>query len=216
MNRILLSIKKKRRRKKEDIIREGDIVKIIEPYEFIRCGYPLTLKDASKLLKENDSYNQLRIEFIKLLYKKERESSDGPLTTFAFSDTKFKHQIKNDIESILAKIYLYEHNYGGNKRTLHTVYRKSLLNVRAKVKKIRYHKTGTYVPKWSSVSYEGEYDYEPAYLSNEQTHKILFVELLEDGGREEGVVLNSFLSVSWCGHTYWIEDTNVIKLTEDC
>ena len=49
------------RKKKEQVIRIGDRIKVINPEIFMRCGYPLTIQDGIKMLspEEIKCINQL-------------------------------------------------------------------------------------------------------------------------------------------------------------
>jgi hypothetical protein len=72
------------------------------------------------------------------------------------------------IADALAYNYAYYNNFGGRERKLYTYSQPELKGVFCKVYYVKFVKTGLYNP--STGSHE---DYEPAYLSNVETHKIL-------------------------------------------
>ena len=77
----------------------------------------------------------------------------------------------------LAYEYLISHKFGGNERKIYTFTDKRLKGKKAKVDSIKYVKTGIRVPASGGHDYYGEYDYEPAHLSEEKTCKILTLSL---------------------------------------
>ena len=93
--------------------------------------------------------------------------------------------------------------FGGNERKIYTEEVGIHDGVKADVVDIHYVKTGTYVRGFGS-SYDewtGEYDYDPSYLTDQKTHKILTLNYIgnifvkEDADR--------------------IEDINVVKIHKE-
>ena len=199
MNRKIAGMRKKRSRGKEDIIRIGDIVKIVHPFKFIRCGYSLTLNTCMELILQDEKYMKIKLA-IAMLINKNIQAPISTLLDFTYS-LSLPNNLDYEIDRLLSKVYITEHNFGGPQRTLHTEHKEKLKGLEAEVLDIKYHKTGTYTPGYScSYYYEEGPDYCPAYLSDELTHKILCLKLSK--GNSE---------YHW-GEAFWIEDINVVKI----
>ena len=124
---------------------------------------------------------------------------NNPDRTFQSGGQKSKEYYK--ILEALAYIRLKFKNFGGRERTLHAQVIEEFKNREAVVTNIKVVKTGTYHPashNWGSL----EVDYEPAYLTNAKTHKLLEVEIF-------GVRSEDFRE--WLG-CYKIEAKNVEKI----
>ena len=147
---------------KKDIIRVGDKVKIIKPEFFVRCGYPLCLQDACDIVKE--TYKEKICDFIQNI---------GITTTKLFSTIENDNDFLNTFDKIvkaLAYDYVRANKFGGAERTIHTITEEVFQNKFMIVKEIQLVKTGIYIGTYS-FGYEGEFD--PPYLSDQKTHKIL-------------------------------------------
>jgi len=157
---------KKEKQLKDNIIRVNDIIKIINPTIFIRCGYPLELKKVTEMIG---------IEFYDTIKKFVQEvvKYDKPILKIKFTNPEKEFE---DISRCLAYRYIRRHNFGGNKKVFYTLYVPELEDCFCMVEKIRMIRTGQYRPDCSSgPSQDGEYDYEPACLIEPQYHKILTV-----------------------------------------
>jgi len=213
MNRKIAGMRKKRSRGKEDIIRVGDTIKITQPYLFIRCGYSLTLEKCRELILQDEKYMKIKQE-IAILINKQIKTPTSNLLDYN-NTTCLPNNLDYEIDNLLAKIYITANNFGGPQRTLHTKYDEKLKGLKAEVLDIKFHKTGTYTPGYSCANYyDGGADYCPAYLSDEQTHKILCINLLSDVLFPPITKQNTWTPADayYWGDAIWIEDTNVVKI----
>lgn len=171
-------------------IRIGDCIKVIEPQEFVRCGYPMTIQDAKEKLQKDQ-----------LL----RQEVDGLMARVAlkhgihYVGPGFATPIHSRIMSALGYLSLKMQDFGGNQRRIHTRINESLRGLIAEVTEKRRVMTGDYCSGSSSTSYDGEIEYEPAGLANARTHVILSCQ-----GRRDGYGYISFE----------IEQVHVEKLTK--
>lgn len=140
-------------KKDPKIIRVGDMVKIINPKFFVRCGYPMDFKEAFGFVDRN--YNAPIHKLIK-----EIEPVAGPLHGKTFDAYE-------KIVRVFAYEYMKMNRFGGPERRIYTREIRKQLSETCRVLDIRFVKTGTYV--------RGAYE-EPPYLSNEQAHKILMLD----------------------------------------
>jgi len=156
---------KKEKQLKDNIIRINDIVKIINPNIFIRCGYPLELKKVTEMIG-TEFYDTIK----KFVYDIIKYSNKD-------YEIKFNHPEKEfeDISRCLAYRYIRKHKFGGNKKEIYTLYVPELEDCFCLVEKVRIVRTGEYRSDYSSQNQDGEYDYEPACLLEPQYHKILTV-----------------------------------------
>lgn len=157
----------------KDIIRKGDKVKIITPNMFIRCGYPFSLDDARKEIddKHRDKINEFLHSFgfgkPLILFEKEIRSVDNKGLP---EDDPVYRKVRDAIAYELVR----SRKFGGRERSIHTRYEKECEGKIFKVEYINYVHTGTYHDGYFSRG--GYYDppeYDPPYLENEKTHKIL-------------------------------------------
>ena len=157
--------------KQDDIIRVEDRVKIIYPYFVERVGYPMSHVKACDHVIDNHLKDVQEFTFHicnKLINKNNALMS--PSTA----------HVEKRIISALAYYYVGQKRFGGNKRKIYTKYYSKYKNVVVRVDKIKFVKTGIYnrgsqFSGYSDLGYYEEYD--PAYLSNEQTHKLLCIYL---------------------------------------
>jgi hypothetical protein len=149
------------------IIRIGDKVRILEPNLFVRCGYPLCLDDMRKIVVRDHSGNIENL--LKLV---------GEVSSITFLEDNDNPSREFDkIRDVLAYILLKKKHFGGTRRSIHTEVNEKLRGKIVEVIDIFFVKTGTYSPD-SYYSWDGEY--EPPYLANEETHKILSFDKLEN------------------------------------
>jgi hypothetical protein len=137
-------------KKDENTIRVSDEVRIINPVFFIRCGYDYSLKDAKAEVTQKYS-NQIH-----LLLQQIKEYN-YPM------DQNYKTRYI-EIEHSLAKGILKHKINNFSERKIYTMEVPTMKDMKFYVIRIRFVKTGTYMPG---------YDDESPSLSNMKTHKIL-------------------------------------------
>ncbi len=133
----------------------GDIVRVDTPLLVVRVGYPLGLADV-------------REEACLLLQRLTPE--------IGCLDYREGRKIRRALEYILLK----RKGYGGDKRSIHTTYHGAWKHAEATVERIRYAKTGIYTPGCGGSSNDSG-DYDPPYLGDEKTHRILSLRSWEHG-----------------------------------
>ena len=94
---------------------------------------------------------------------------DGPRMV-SYPETVF-----NKIASAIAYGRLRRDGFGGRQRTIHTVECHELAGAATTVDRWFFVKTGTYVPGHFHRDLDGEGDYDPPYLEDEKTHRILML-----------------------------------------
>lgn len=189
------------RKRDQKIIRVGDVVEVIKPQVFIRCGYPLCLMDIAETL---DRYDEDIYEFLNKIMDKENPTNKGgkfavELSLFA---ERIEHIAAYKVRHAIAYQILKEKGFGGNERSIFTEEKPFIVHRKYVVDSIKYVKTGTYTParyKHSSYYYDDGDNYEPAYLTDEKTHKILTLK-------------TSFLFTLMYIPKFQIEATNVEKV----
>ena len=187
---------------KPNIVRVGDCVKVINPIIFIRCGYPMGVNEAQKDVEEHFGKNIKDLIYsIRNCEKLVQEHSlDAPLITLqeTTEDRLYRRVLRE-----LAYARLQMKNYGGKERSLHTEVFEPIRGNTYWVSRITIHKTGTYCKGWSNQTWDGDYDFQPNYLENEKTHKILelytskysaLVEKAQEEGKENTVKYEPELS----------------------
>lgn len=211
MERKIAGMSKKRSKKPDSIIREGDYVKIVLPYRFLRCGYALTLHDCHNRMANDPKYKKMLQDLVNVIIGYDENAL---LKRLKFDESRIiPARIRYKLEDVVAQMYMLDHNFGGPDRTLHTSFGRSLIGLRGKVVGIKFHKTGTYTPGWGySDYYGGDYEYQPAFLDNEKTHKLLQLEIVEEDENNFKAKDMYDLEFHWYGEHMWIEDINVKKL----
>ena len=155
-------------KKQDTIIRVGDTIQIISPYQFIRVGYPLGIKD----LKSESSFVQNTMiqihQFLTQLgyHSTNRSFSSVPCTVIVDDTT-------NKIFDILVYEELKKRNFGGNERGIKEEYNQDLKDYKSKVTKIQYIKTGI---RQRSKSSKGKYFH---VLTDQHTYKVLYLDYLK-------------------------------------
>ena len=145
------------------IIRRGDKVKILVPWLFVRCGYPKCLKSEVKVVEE-----EYRKDIVSLLEKV------GGMKPCIVPGTTAKERVGIDkISREIAYLRLSQNGCGGNERMIHTKDVEEHLNAIVTVDDTKFCKTGRRVAPSYVHTMDGP-DFEPGYLSNEKTHKILY------------------------------------------
>jgi hypothetical protein len=151
---------------KQTIYHVGDKVRIVEPLQVVRVGYPLTMTDASNAAEEE--YADKILPFMRDL---------GLIQNDHFGGMNFDGRLYNDLLNALASHWIRSKGFGGKERKIYTEVNERLRGTSGwTVLSKRHVKTGTYCSGGYSGGYDGEPDYDPPYLSNEQTHTLLTIE----------------------------------------
>jgi len=158
--------------KKDNIIRVGDTVKIIKPYFFKRCGYPMSFEDACDSVRTiyKDKISSFILD-VRLIDKPNKD-----ISILEDKNSKEFNKTFDKIVSALAYDYIRANKFGGKEKTIHTIYSPNYKNCLMEVEKIKFVKTGIYTSgSWFGGDGYSEDDYTPAYLNKEKTHKILYM-----------------------------------------
>lgn len=154
--------------RKKPPFRVDDLIKIVTPQVFIRCGYPLCKADALKALDESDVGEKVK-ELLKSV--KMRSHVKLHLVSTPVMTTDYRK-----ILDVFATGWLFQRNFGGPERTIHTKERPELKGKVFQVVSQKFHKTGTYYPGNCSRGYYGDDDAEPPGLADMKTHRILLLD----------------------------------------
>lgn len=155
--------------KKLDIIRRGDIVKVLNPIGFYRTGYDYTYETARLEVREKKSQEikdfiiQLGFGDADFLPKEKQIADDGLYRTLeaAIAHKWFRMERPRDAERKLYTKPLQQWVLDGTFKVLST------FNT----------KTGQCVPPSGGYSaWDGEYDYEPGYLDGMKNHQIYILD----------------------------------------
>ena len=146
---------------KKYVIRPGDTVRIINPEFFLRCGYPLSLKDGIKMVLEDE---------------KDKELFHGLCDHFGISITNPRKDYYRIID-ILAYYKIRNSGFGGRERKIYTRKVEEAKGHEFTVLSKKMVMTGHYVPG-TNFSYFDECEHEPPYLEGAKSHMILY---LHDG-----------------------------------
>lgn len=176
--------------KKKVRIRKGDLVQIVKPEMFIRCGYPLTVREvkASFYDVKGEPKEDERYQKIMEVFKSVGVDVDGslshegiPLIGPRGKDVLRKKSINKIIDALAYEIVRAK-GFGGNERKLYTKDVPALAGNVYRVCNKKVCVTGTYSPSsGSGYDYWGESDYEPATLDNAKTHVILSLDYVSEG-----------------------------------
>lgn len=177
--------------KKKNIIKVGDWVKIINPEFFVRCGYPLCLADTREEMTEQ--HGKEVDDFICKILKFESKAD------ILFNSSSYKREAcRFKIIDALSRFDIYLKGFGGRERKIYT---KHIPDHQGKIYRVfekSFKVSGVYVPGFSHTGYNGEYDYEPAYLDRPKRHNLLH--------------LSSYTVENW---TLSIYDDSQLNIIED-
>jgi hypothetical protein len=152
---------------KKDIIRVGDKVRVVTPRVFVRCGYPKTIPEEAKIVAQ-----EFRQEIDALLVKTEVMSSGCSTIHLHAHQSIWPQRAFDKICAEIAHARLRRNGFGGRNREIYDEEDPSLEGEVFVVHQVRFVKTGIYNSgRFSHCDYYE--DYEPPYLSNQETHKIL-------------------------------------------
>jgi len=202
----------KKRKLDPKIIRVGDIVRIDKPEEFIRCGYPLCIKDMKKEIDE--LYREEILKGVQKLIEMVKDSDRKSIKIIGLVGTQKTNSreevVYQKILRELAVVRLMDKKFGGNERKIFTEENKSLKNTIAEVVDIKIHRTGNRVSSSSGgYDYNGYYDYEPPYLESMKTHKILVLDSSRVSSKPQCLIVKYMYSYESYLKT---EASNVTKL----
>ena len=183
--------KTSKRKLNPKIIRRGDLVKVENCMFFVRCGYPLCLKDlTSEILekRKKEIYDLIRSEFpptVRKYFIVDSLAGCGsvPLDSIS-SDQDYKEyeELAEQIARKMAQVKIVEKRYGGSSRDIYERSIPGLKNEEFVVKAINFAKTGTRVAG-SGASYgyfDSEWEYEPPTFDCDKTYKILSLSYKDD------------------------------------
>lgn len=146
-----------------------DIVRIVNPAIVLRVGYPLTKNDALDAA-EKEYGEKIRLLMCEV-------GAAQPDDTY-FNSPEYDPRLYGDLIDAMASRWLRVKGYGGKERKIYTEHDEKLLQTKWRVLSKRTVKTGTYNRGGYSGGWDGEPDYDPPYLENEQTHVLLALEPL--------------------------------------
>lgn len=139
-------------------IKVGDLVRIVNPQIFVRCGYPLCLKDVIESIDQN-----IAIDAIKRL--------TGIPDQRPLKITSRVERAIRDINKGLAYALMLSKGFGGSERRIYTREDSSHLNAIVKVESKRQVVTGNRYPGCGPGYYGDEA--EGPSLENQQRHTLL-------------------------------------------
>lgn len=158
-------------KKTENIIRAGDIVRVVNPELVIRIGYDFSFEDAVKEIKATygEEINGL-LRKVKVHHKRWEIVEDAVVRPLAYElvRSKFRH---------------------GNERRLHTQIREELRGAEVTVFGKKIAKTGTYFPPTGGDPPYYD-DYEPGGLRDCKTHVILEIGFVGKLSRREELLID--------------------------
>lgn len=143
------------------VIRRGDKVRIVTPDFFVRCGYPKDIESESAIVLE---------KFGAIIRGMIQDPMKNPATLNPYSDLSLVGKVCREV----AYARLRANGFGGTTRSIHSKRKDDLMGKEFVVVDVSFCKTGIYSPpSMSGGSYEYEPEFEPGFLHNEKTHKIL-------------------------------------------
>lgn len=168
--------------RKSKYARVGEFVWVVMPKEFVRCGYPLSIKGIM-----NDRFQEIEIH-VQRMYAALKEKpmpTPQPVWTNEAQVDSWLSLEANEVSDMSATVHgmlsaavaawmLEAEHFGGKERQIFEQ-KNYLLGERPDSPWLvigrKLVKTGERYPSWSYYSsYTGEYDYEPGGLENEKTH----------------------------------------------
>lgn len=150
---------------RNNIIRQGNLVKIINPIFVTRIGYPKTVKDYLT----DDIITKTQF------FLKEEFDINTVVSHGLFSknkDPELSKTLSRIVYEIAYRLAIKD-KFGGPERSIHTIEIPVHKGKEYFVDKIRTAKTGLYYPSKSYSGYEDSY--EAPGLYNSKTHRILYL-----------------------------------------
>lgn len=183
---------KPKRKLDPKIIRVGDQIQITNCMFFVRCGYPLCVKDLTESIMSRS-----KIDVFNLIKKEIYPNLDiNELSIKDFSNNRISSAVQLDysIERVcktIASIKIKVDKWGGNRREIYEKSIPDLKNEYFNVKEVKFVKTGErYQGSGYTVDYFGGEDYDPTYLDVDKTYKILTLDYIDLAQREKLEYLN--------------------------
>lgn len=179
---------------KKNVIHCGDIVKVVNPEFFIRCGYPLSIKDGIKMILENDSL--------------ERQSVLKISEVFGINIDSYRFQ---EILKTLSYFKIKKEKFGGKERKIYTRRIEDQKDKFFKVYKKKTVMTGNYVSGCGYSTIDGD-EYDPPYLDKQKAHQILYIEQYDI---VQNFTRSRYIDINFDDDLYplAIEEINVEKYT---
>lgn len=138
------------------VFRAGDTVRVIDPRVVTRVGYPQCvddyLGDVDRLVGDEIEAIANKILGLPMLHK----------------PSKTLDKVRRELALALAR----RDGFGGSERSIHLVEKPELMGMEARVVSVRSVMTGFYSPATGGRNYDGEYDYDPAYLADRKTVRV--------------------------------------------
>jgi hypothetical protein len=154
---------------------KGDWVRIDHPEMFVRCGYPLSIKEVRKQI-EKDHRNEIE-DFVDKVARGAPSDEDGEnwLTRRSIlSRSRIMSRSVRQIVDALAYERIKAQGFGGRERKVYTEYVEAMKGKVFKIESTKTCMTGEYYDSSGGYdSWSGEYDYEPGGLMNQKCHRIL-------------------------------------------
>ena len=158
----------------------GDTVRVVAPKQFVRCGYPLSIRDVM-----DRDYQEIARDCIRVFAALEQRpeptpqpepESDWSIVLNVSESASMSATVRGMLCSAIAAYRLEKDNFGGNIRKIFEVEgvfeKGQILTVVAK----GFVKTGKrYAGHFYRDSYSGAGDYEPGGLEDEKTHCVYTV-----------------------------------------
>lgn len=189
---------------KRNIIRKNDRVTIVNPEVVVRWGYPL-----SKQIAKDTLITPEQKEAVYALLRAFGVVPPAPILSDPFDPLGIAPQdtiVYDKIMDVMAYEILKQKQFGGRERKVYSERKESLLNVTGYVVEKKVVQSGTYNTGGGNYSYDGDFDYTPAYLSVAKAHVLCRVYV----DWREGICIN----INGEGGV-WIENVNLQKVGEE-
>lgn len=163
------------RKRETKYARVGETVRILQPKWFIRCGYPLTV----------DIVMEKYADEVKMLFGKAIEAiRPMPITLASNGDPTIDARTDQALRNAICYMIIRREGFGGKVRQIFEQEEDQTRitpSVRTgEVGTVIARKTvmtGTYSPASGGYSYDGDYDYDPAYLEDAKARVVYTLEV---------------------------------------
>jgi len=157
-------------------VRVGDRVRVVDPHFVLRVGYPRSVRDYYAQVEQEQGamldalLKQYGWKGVEKLY------GASPLSKLAGFPEPEEHPrlvaARKMILHQLAYLRAVKDHFGGRQRSLHFVYAPKAAGHESTVASLRTVATGRYFPPSGGKTYDGDYDWEPGGLSDQQAHRL--------------------------------------------
>lgn len=160
-----------------EVIRKGDVVRVVIPTFVRRVGYPKEVRDY--LTQE---VMERAVDFCDGFRRRGWGGASVDRPTMLSGEYNPSHLSKQARRVAMEAAYLLARadRFGGRERRLHLVEVPRHRDATFAVLSTRVAKTGLYFPPSGGVSWEGESDWDSGGLMDEKTHVLLVLDVLED------------------------------------